>query len=835
MSDPRPNVLEQLGDEFTRLGPPRRLGAGPTPRAMLLAAVLVLLLAGAATAAIVITRGGSLPGANPQDLAANGIPLAGSSHLAGLDAPDPDEAEPPWDIRLSRTSAGETCTAVGQVVGGQFGIVGLDRVFRALPLGGVDACGATAPRGPLLAGVRVFVGRTTGQARTVVDGVAGSGARSVTVSGPGGVRILRLGPDGSFITVYSGYVEEVRPRVQIVDSSGHRQTLAFAQSTREEVTDPEGRSPWVVSGGPDLEGGAYADENCAQTSEELGRTDPSRFEAPLTPVICGRLGSQPLFVLMRRFVPGSGERTGFPWGNAPARTLVYGAADPSVRSLKVSGPGGARSVTINRRGGTFLAVLDGHVDPRSLTLTASLRDGRSIHYRHSARLFGERPNRPLREPAVPAYRRPKPSSKVIPPLELPIRSSFRESVRIADPAGGPTWVLRSWHGRPDPKANFGGESKPSQFVCEQVGVLEAGRLVAPPPAKPVPLVPGKETAGYGGCNQTRWLDEHPPVGEVMSYVNDPFAYEPVPLRTVIAGMLGRRASHPLLLGAGAARALKVDRNGMFLAVLPGRYWDAHMRLVATVAGRRVKGWPLQSFSGSSALEVPQARAPDPNGGPPWGYAVSGQQSSQGQILDGRLVAIDPETGAIHAGPAGWGGGNLPRGLRRKLPPVQFEAQGGSGTGLGGETNEYLPPQIERRTLPGRTIITGRADPDVVSVTLVTPRDVRTLRPGGPGHVLITVYDGQFYSGKLTATVLLRSGTTLTEQIPNFTNFEAEGPPEQSLARRLAGTRRELRQWKGPRSGGGRNAEGYELLHGSLIAIERRIAFMGAHPGLLPPG
>jgi hypothetical protein len=105
VSDTRLNVLEQLGDEFSQLGPPRRLGAGPTPRAMLLAAVLVLLLAGAATAAIVITRGGSLPGANPQDLAANGIPLAGSSHLAGLDAPDPDEAEPPWDIRLSRTSA----------------------------------------------------------------------------------------------------------------------------------------------------------------------------------------------------------------------------------------------------------------------------------------------------------------------------------------------------------------------------------------------------------------------------------------------------------------------------------------------------------------------------------------------------------------------------------------------------------------------------------------------------------------------------------------------------------------------------------------------------------
>ena len=55
-------------------------------------------------------------------------------------------------------------------------------------------------------------------------------------------------------------------------------------------------------------------------------------------------------------------------------------------------------------------------------------------------------------------------------------------------------------------------------------MLEGGRVVQPPPATPVPLQPGRESAaGEGGCNEARWLAKHPPVGEVVSFVNDAFA------------------------------------------------------------------------------------------------------------------------------------------------------------------------------------------------------------------------------------------------------------------------------------------------------------------------
>jgi hypothetical protein len=208
----RPKALEQLGDELDRAarallldanrsrGPLRRAFAGRL--SVVGVCIALLILAAAATAAVLLIQQGSpLPAPHAQDLRASGIPLPGSARLAGLDAPDPESSTPPWDLRLSRTSTGETCTAVGQVFQGRFGILGLDHVFRALPLGSVDSCGTDGDDGPALVGAKDFVGSTPKEARTVLSGVAGSGARSVTAYGSGAPRHLSLGPEGSFITV----------------------------------------------------------------------------------------------------------------------------------------------------------------------------------------------------------------------------------------------------------------------------------------------------------------------------------------------------------------------------------------------------------------------------------------------------------------------------------------------------------------------------------------------------------------------------------------------------------------------------------------------------------
>jgi hypothetical protein len=74
-------------------------------------------------------------------------------------------------------------------------------------------------------------------------------------------------------------------------------------------------------------------------------------------------------------------------------------------------------------------------------------------------------------------------------------------------------------------------------------------------------------------------------------------------------------------------------------------------------------------------------------------------------------------------------------------------------------------RVQRRTLPGRTIVSGFAHPDVRAITLQTPRDVRTLRPTGPSRAFLAVYDGEFFGGAITLTARLADGSTHRDTIP----------------------------------------------------------------------
>ena len=65
---------------------------------------------------------------------------------------------------------------------------------------------------------------------------------------------------------------------------------------------------------------------------------------------------------------------------------------------------------------------------------------------------------------------------------------------------------------------------------------------------------------------------------------------------------------------------------------------------------------------------------------------------------------------------------------------------------------------------GRVLVGGVAHPDVVSITLRTPRDVRTLIPSGRHHAILAVYEGAFPGGELTATALMRDGREVTRTL-----------------------------------------------------------------------
>jgi hypothetical protein len=81
-------------------------------------------------------------------------------------------------------------------------------------------------------------------------------------------------------------------------------------------------------------------------------------------------------------------------------------------------------------------------------------------------------------------------------------------------------------------------------------------------------------------------------------------------------------------------------------------------------------------------------------------------------------------------------------------------------GFGDDTSGH----VERRVLRGRTTISGEVDPSVVSVTIRTPRDVRTLVPSQPDHLILAVYDGTFPTGDVTGTAHLNTGRDLTRSV-----------------------------------------------------------------------
>jgi hypothetical protein len=854
-------------------GRPRRRLRSRSPLLIAVLIILMVLLAAAGAAAVLlISEGSPLPAPNAADVAPWEHPVPNSVMVAGLDAPDP-EGGPPWDVRIFKSSSGETCTTVGQIFNGKFGIVGLDHVFRALPVAGVDACGSPGIAGPALAGARQFAGRTAGEARTVVNGIAGVGARSVTAYGPGGERRLTLGPQGSFITVYQGLLGEVRPRIVVTTADGRTDAISFAASAAFETVDPDGGAPWQVSGGSAIgTPGASGNENCAQAAQELGPGSPGgpSTEAE-TPSICGRLGSEALFVRFHRFDPGDGEGTGNPWGNNPARTLVYGGASLRVRTLTLLGAGRPRAVAIDPHGGAFLAVLDGHVDPGALTLIARLTDGHTVRFTHSTALFYGLTGKPVHEGAVESYRSIINHGVFFAPLEDPIRNTVVQTQHAADPAGGPVWSLRSWQGHVDPRAKFGAEKHASLFDCWQAGVIQEGHLLQPDPGgTPIPL---NVSTGSPGEPGTHCTGAEAPTAEnltptIAAYPKNAGEYAPLPVRTVIAGVVEPPATHALLLGAGAPRPITTDANHAYLIVLPGNYWASPLKVTA----RLPDGPTVMSYAQSAPPNLrPQVRAPSPDGSAPWGFTQTSlcpsywEISEIGRVIDDRFAYISETTGQVAPGPDGNSSGST-CGSRNARAQERDEPLGGEEGGqhkapLGITVDQSLPEhiqppteaEIQRRTLPGSTVIAGAAAADVKSITLTTPADVRTVEPTGPHHVFIVVYDGVFYRGTFTATALLTSGKTVTQLIRGGPDnrYAAPEPSPRPLATRLRADEGTLR---------GMNAQVAAVLHAkptqratlldgvplsqllrglhqirAVVAGEKtRIAFLQHHPWILPP-
>jgi hypothetical protein len=770
-------ILDELGAELARAAhaaeagerrPPRRRRL---PRAAVLGVAAFLLLAAVAVAAtLVIGRGDPIPpapaGAVPRELQ----PVPGTAHLNGLDVPDPDGG-PAWDVRTSRSITGATCETVGQVMDGELGIVGLDRRFRALPPGAADTCSTPQRTGATLAGARAFRGGGALHPITVVNGVVAPGVRRAVATAGGRSVTMKVGPDGAFLAIFRGTPEQLRPLVRLTEANGHLTTLRFADTGEYLTPDPTGGAPWTLKRdthkvAPGL--------RCIIAQRERGPDSPQVlpqgsgafvFGPASVPTRCGRAGSA--FFAVKRFVPQNRHSWhAYYWSLNPSRTIAWGAA-PSARSVVRASAAGvaARRVAVDPRSHGFAAVFDGRVDPRSVRITI---DGHAQHA--DAGVVNRRGGRLAPEP-VPAWRSIASalakSTNIAEPF-VPDRSTVKIVRTATDPTGGPAWALRTWTTHIDPRSRISpGMSR--ELRCFAPGLPAAGGGLR------WPLAGGRSRAlGFTQadslCNDVHYLSTTPAGPAVQTLVDQAGSAAPRPVRVIVSGLLGAGVRSAQLLGAGAPRDLGLGRDGAFLVVLGPDQAGRPLRI------RLVRANGAVELSRAEGLQAPcrlsaadSVRVADPDGAAPWAAGSSQVGKRQchyvSQVVDGRLAWVDEQKALVRFGPGVFFTGTGAQVARRAVATID---RNGPGEGPQRPQGPPSPAQVARRTLPGRTFISGVVRADVRSITLRTPRDVRTLTPAGGTY--LAVYDGAFYGGEIVVIAHLRDGRDVTIRQPASRGF-----------------------------------------------------------------
>jgi hypothetical protein len=175
--------------------------------------------------------------------------------------------------------------------------------------------------------------------------------------------------------------------------------------------------------------------------------------------------------------------------------------------------------------------------------------------------------------------------------------------------------------------------------------------------------------------------------------------------------------------------------------------------------------PRKGEAPMADTETVAVQAPDPAGGEPWGLiATRGDRggvclSFPGRLVGTRIGTVDRRLDVFLP--------SFMMGLVRcpdsaRKPTRAFPLRLDTSTfSIGGDDPRG---RIERRVLDDRTLFSGRVHKDVASVTIRTPRDVRTLIPSGPAHVILAVYDGHFPTGKVTATAHFKDGKEVTRSV-----------------------------------------------------------------------
>jgi hypothetical protein len=353
------------------------------PGPLTLAGALVLATgAAAAGGTLLVLRGGTIN--PPPAVAPEQTPLPSTGRLLTARVTDPAVGQPAWTLRLARGKTGLVCSTVGQVRGGEFGLVGLDGRFRVLAPEVADACSAPRANASTLVGVRTFTGRQgTVAARSVVSGVGGPQLRSVHITARGRSQQVPVRSGGTFLAVFAGLPEDLQLRVSLQFADGHREAHPFGVSPGV-LADPAGGHAWSVQAST----GSNDARVCVQVRPARQGPAPA-----LSKAACGTLGPdighrRGLYFDVIRMTPSTRKRAlnifvdGL-WHEHPPRTLVLGAAGSDVRSVTAMGPPGQPHTGTRVTGpGSFAEMFGPDVRPDQITVRVVYTNGHTITYRH---------------------------------------------------------------------------------------------------------------------------------------------------------------------------------------------------------------------------------------------------------------------------------------------------------------------------------------------------------------------------------------------------------------------------------------------------------------------
>jgi hypothetical protein len=360
-------------------------------------------------------------------------------------------------------------------------------------------------------------------------------------------------------------------------------------------------------------------------------------------------------------------------------------------------------------------------------------------------------------PAVPTVTPPKMAGQPLPP---PVDATdVRLVLRQADPAGGLPWGVR----------HFGTKAPGGQAVeCYELGRLQDDRFGWVDGSGTFAVAPAGHFLLQSACQPARQLRKLGASVMRFTTLALPRGGTPQPLETVSWGIAAPTVR--ALLPKGEPEIVPGEL-GLFLQIAKGEgtrqpltgeldYSDGHR-----VAFNRMPEPRRDGETPVPGTNYVAARAPDPAGGEPWGLIASRGtkgglcMSMTGRLVGTRLGNVDRRLGLFYSGPFEQ---MHYCGEARSKPTRAFPMRIDTGISGGGE--EDPRGRIERRVENTRIIFSGRVHADVVSVTIRTPRDVRTLIPSSPAHAILAVYDGRFPGGKVTATARMKDGREVTRTL-----------------------------------------------------------------------